>query len=81
MGFFRGFVICCSQCGHRNRPHKSPRQGIRLAILGKAGACRGCGKMLNPRIPDRPLTHKVLAELAAEGIKPVQRIPWTAQTA
>lgn len=70
MAIFKNFYIPCRRCGHRNRPAHSPREGIRLALLGQAGICRGCGKILQPVIPDRPLAHKVRAELIAEGLAP-----------
>lgn len=68
--FWRGYYITCSQCGHRNRPHKSPREGIRLALLGLVGACKGCDETLHPALPDRPLVREVRAELLAQGIEP-----------
>ena len=69
--FWRGFHITCSVCGHRNRPSKSPREGIRLALTGQLEPCRGCGKVLRPRLGTRPLVLKVRAELQAEGIATV----------
>lgn len=67
---WRGFYIHCS-CGHRNRPHKSPREGIRLTLIGQAGNCKRCGEVLQPRLSDRPLIKKVREALLAEGIKPI----------
>lgn len=68
---FRGFLIGCGRCGHRNRPHKSPREGIRLVLTGKLLPCKGCGKILEPRLSDRPLVRAVRAELIEAGVKPV----------
>lgn len=65
---FVPFYITCSACGHRNRPHASPREGVRLALIGQAGKCKGCGKVLNPKLSDRPLVRSVRAELQAKGI-------------
>jgi len=69
--FWKGFYLICSRCGHKNRPHKSPREGVRLTLTGKAGSCRGCGKKINPRLSDRPLIRKVRAQLQAAGIKTI----------
>lgn len=66
--FFRGFVIVCRDCGHRNRPSKSPREGIRMALLGELPPCRGCGKTLRPVLRDCPLTRKVREELIQSGL-------------
>jgi hypothetical protein len=71
MAIWKSFCIKCSVCGHRNRPHKSPYEGIRLTLLGKIGNCKGCGKKLNPKLKDRPLTRRVRAELIAQGITTV----------
>ncbi len=66
----RLFYIICSTCGHKNRPDRSPREGVRLALLGELPPCRGCGKQLRPRLSDCPLVHKVREELLAAGIQP-----------
>jgi hypothetical protein len=60
------FYLRCQECGHRNRPHPSPREGIRMAILGQVGPCKRCGATLRLRLPNRPLVWEVLATLAAE---------------
>lgn len=70
MGYWKPFYVLCSQCGHRNRPHKSPRDGVKLALTGKLSPCKGCGKNLQPRLSDRPLVRVVRAELVAAGIIP-----------
>lgn len=71
MRFWTGFMVCCGQCGHRNRPHPSPRIGIRLALLDQLPSCRGCGKNLHATEPtDRPLVRKVRQELIQEGLLP-----------
>ena len=69
MYFWKPFYITCSTCGHRNRPHPSPHEAVRLTLLGHAGNCRGCGKQLRPRLSDRPLVKQVRKELAAAGIQ------------
>jgi len=61
---WKGFLVVCSGCGHRNRPSKSPREGIRLALLDQLPDCRGCGKPLRCDPGDRPLARQVRAELA-----------------
>ena len=66
--FWQTFLIRCSKCGHKNQPHKSPREGIRLTLLGQLKPCRGCGKTLTPRLSDRPLVRKVREELMAQGL-------------
>ena len=66
-----GFFIVCSDCGYRNRPHKSPREGIRLALTGKLPLCKECSRILHPQLLDRPLVRSVRAELEAAGITPV----------
>ena len=73
MVIWRAYYVCCSQCGHRNRVHPSPRKAVRLALTRQAGNCKGCGKVLNPRISDSdaPLVRKVRSELLAEGIQPL----------
>lgn len=71
---WKGFVITCSQCGHKNMPHRSPREGIRLTLIGQVGNCKGCGKVLKTNRllqSTRPLVLKVRAELAAAGVKTV----------
>lgn len=72
---FRAFYVVCSECGHKNRPHKSPREGVRLALTGDLPPCngKGCGKKLRPRLSDRPLVRQVRAELAADGVTPKQK--------
>ena len=71
MAFWKGFHITCSRCGHRNRPSKSPREGIRLALTGQLAPCRGCGKELRPKLSDRPLLRQVRDELEREGVPTV----------
>lgn len=70
--FWHPFYVTCSGCGYRNRPSKSPREGVRLALMGQLPDCRGCGALLgSPSLPDRPLVHEVRAELAEKGIQAV----------
>ena len=71
MRIWRPFYIQCSGCGHRNRPDKSPREGVRLALTGQLSPCRNCGKELHPRLSERPLVQRVREELRAQGIAPV----------
>lgn len=71
--FYKAFYIICGTCGHRNRPHPSPHESIRMTLTNTLPSCRGCGKQLHPppQLSNRPLIQKVRAELIAEGIKPV----------
>lgn len=48
---YKTFIVVCSQCRHRNLPHRSPRKGITLAFLDKLPDCRGCEQKLS-RAPD-----------------------------
>lgn len=69
---FRHFYIVCRQCGYRNRPHNSPREGVRLALLDQLPPCRGCGREIKKvRLSDRPMVLRVRAELQAQGITTV----------
>ena len=70
--FYVPFVITCSKCRHRNRPHKSPREGIRMGFLGTIPPCKGCGKVLRPNMATltRPLAREVRSELIREGLLP-----------
>ena len=69
---WKSFIIICGSCGHRNRPSKSPREGIRLALTGQMAPCRGCDKVLQPpRLSARPLVTELREELLAQGITPV----------
>ena len=65
---FTPFYVTCSACGHCNRPHPSPRQGIRMALQGTLPKCRGrnCGKQLKVDLTNstRPLVVAVRAEIA-----------------
>jgi len=65
---FKQFYVVCSQCNHRNRPHASPAQGVRLALLDKLPACKRCGKELHAQLSERPLVKKVREQLIAEGL-------------
>ena len=67
-----GFYVTCNTCGRRNRPDKSPREGIRKALLGTIPPCKGCGKVLRPTLSDRPLVHEVRRELIREGLLTVE---------
>ena len=67
--FFRGFVVRCGRCNHRNLPNRSPREGIRLALLDQLPPCKKCGKELHlTDLGDRPLVHEVRAQLICEGL-------------
>lgn len=60
---WKPFYVVCSACGHKNRPHKSPREGVRMALAGELPPCKGCGGTLRPRLADRPLVQQVRQEL------------------
>jgi len=64
--FWRSFIVVCGKCGHRNRPHPSPREGIRLALLDQLPECRECGKELHCDPGNRPLAQTVRQELQQE---------------
>ncbi len=69
MYYWKGFVVTCGDCGHRNRPNPSPRKGIALALLDKLPECRGgCGHQLHC-IPDenRPVVQEVKSDLIRAG--------------
>lgn len=71
MGWFTPFVVTCGGCGHRNLPDRSPKVGIRLALLGQLPCCRSCGKQLRlTKLTDRPLVRTVRAQLVQEGLLP-----------
>ncbi len=73
--FWKAFVVCCGCCGHRNRPHRSPREGIRMALLDQLSPCKGCGKELHlTDLGDRPLVHEVRAQLIQEGLLPQRQL-------
>jgi hypothetical protein len=69
MAVWKPFYIYC-HCGHRNRPHNSPREGVRLALLQQLKPCTSCGQALPTALPDRPLVTQVKAELVAKGLLP-----------
>jgi hypothetical protein len=71
--FFTNYYLRCVDCGHRCRPHKSPRESIRLMLTGRAGHCRNCGRKLNPDLSasTAPLVLAVRKELEAAGVTPV----------
>lgn len=69
--FWKSFLVICGACGHRNLPSRSPRIGIRMALLNELPCCRVCGKqphLTNP--PDRPLVQEVREQLIMEGLLP-----------
>ena len=55
---FVPFVIECRICGKITRPHRSPRQGIRMVMDGTFRKCRHCNTEWEQIIvPERPLVH------------------------
>ena len=69
MAYYRTFQVICGRCGHKNRPHSSPRKGVALALLGRLSECRGgCGRQLE-YFPDnaRPLVKMVRRQLVIAG--------------
>ncbi len=68
---WKAFYVRCSGCGYKNRPDKSPREGIRLALVGQLKPCQSCGKELRPKLSDRPLVRQVREELRMQGIASV----------
>jgi predicted RNA-binding protein with PUA domain len=79
MAFWKSFLVVCGACRYRNLPHRSPRVGIRMALLDELPCCRSCGKQLHLTNPgDRPLVHEVRAQLIHEGLLPqpeLERVP------
>ena len=68
MAYFKTFRLRCGKCGYKNQPHKSPREGIRMALLNQLPPCKGCGKQLHYPNPDRPLATLVREELIQQGL-------------
>lgn len=68
MACYVPFYVNCSGCGKKNRPHPSPRQGVRLVLLGEFNTCRHCGKPLTIGLTDRPLVRQVLEAIRREGL-------------
>jgi len=67
--FWTAFGVVCGSCGHRNLPHRSPRIGIRMALLDELPDCKGCGRDLHLTNPsDRPLVREVRVQLIQEGL-------------
>lgn len=68
MAIYRPFYVSC-ECGHKNRPDRSPRIGIRIALKGPI-ECKRCGRSIDVsedlRRSDRPLVKAVLANLQKE---------------
>ena len=67
---YKTFAVVCGRCGHRNLPHRSPRKGIALALLGRLSECRGgCGRQLAfvPEDDHRPLVGVVRRQLVSAG--------------
>jgi len=63
------FYVVCSTCNHRNRPHPSPAEGVKMALLGELPDCKGCGKQISRvQLSERPLVKRVRAELIAQGL-------------
>ncbi len=72
MAFWQGFLVICGRCGHRNMPHKSPREGIRMALMNQLKPCRKCGKELHLTDINRPLARQVRQELEEQGLLPTE---------
>lgn len=66
---WKAFYVIC-KCGHRNRPDRSARLGIRMALLDKLSPCKECGEVLSISETlmksERPLVVKVRQELEEE---------------
>jgi len=64
---FVPFFVYCSECGHRNRPHNKPREGMRLALTDQLPVCRKCEEPLSVSkeqlLATRPLAREVQAQL------------------
>lgn len=69
MVYFVPFYLDCRSCGRIFRPHKSPREGVRLALLGQA-RCNCCGALFpkGAYIEDRPMVRQVREYLKSQGL-------------
>lgn len=66
MAIWTPFYVVCSECGHKNRPDRSPSVGIKMALEGPI-ECKKCGRLMDVseelRRSERPLVKAVLASL------------------
>jgi len=57
---FTPFIVICSLCNHKNRPHPSPLKGVRKVLSGEFTNCIGCGvRFTKITVPNRPLVKKL----------------------
>lgn len=70
MAWMWKFNVTCNGCGHRNRPHNSYRQALRMALLRQLPPCRRCGKELRCTLRDTPLVRQLRQELEEQGLLP-----------
>ncbi len=62
---WKPFLVKCSHCGHRNKPHNSPRIGVELVLTGDFDTCRRCNTEFNIiTVPRRPIVTQVLSKLS-----------------
>lgn len=64
-------VIVCSNCGHRNRPHKKSAESIRMVLMDELKPCRKCGREMRGLadvLEDTPAVRRVKQELKAAKI-------------
>ena len=70
MAIWKAFYVRC-ECGHRNRPDRSPAIGIRIA-LERAIKCKKCGRLMDVREDlrrsERPFVKAVLASYQKQTI-------------
>lgn len=67
--FFRRVFFRCRHCGHRNLPHRSPRESYRIVLKDPRLTCQGCGREIRvdrQRLCEQsPLALQVLREMSA----------------
>lgn len=61
---FKNFSVKCTKCGHNNRPHKSPTEGIKSVLSGSFRKCNHCGtEFTSIQVPNRPLVQQLMRTL------------------
>lgn len=70
---WKPFYLTCIKCGHKNRPHKSPKEGVRQVLLNSGVKCNGCGDWIKICLcdSDRPLVIRVREELKRQNQLPL----------
>ena len=64
MAIFTTFYVICNGCGHRMRPHPSPRKGIEKVLTSGWKECGRCGKQFSRiEVPNRPMVKKIAKDI------------------